>query len=250
MPRILRDSLRTFISSLLWPPAAREPANGITLSAIGTDQSESASATPAAFSAAVTSPESSPSCLWPPTAASSSARRSMPAAPAPETAWYEETTSSLRVHFRCRAPMAAIMVRVVQFGLEMMPSGRFFACSGFTSGTTNGTSGFIRNAPELSMATAPRSAAIGAQISETSSGTSNIAMSMPSKASGARATTVSSSPCTVIFLPAERGDAISRISPQMFSRLLMMSIMTVPTAPVAPTSARFGFRLIYRPVPA
>jgi len=49
----------------------------------------------------------------------------------------------------------------VQFGLLMMPLGRIRAASGFTSGTTNGTSGSIRNAPELSTATAPRAAAIG-----------------------------------------------------------------------------------------
>ena len=84
------------------------------------------------------------------------------------------------------------MVMVVQFGLEIIPSGRFLVCSGFTSGTTSGTWSFILKAPELSTATAPRSTAIGAQISDTSSGTSNIAISMPSNASGASSTTVSS----------------------------------------------------------
>ena len=83
---------------------------------------------------------------------------------------------------------------VVQFGFEMIPSGRFLVCSGFTSGTTSGTWSFILKAPELSTATAPRSTAIGAQTSEISSGTSNIAMSMPSNASGASSTTVSSWP--------------------------------------------------------
>ena len=72
----------------------------------------------------------------------------------------------------------------MQFGFEMMPFGRVKAASAFTSGTTSGTSGSIRNAPELSTAIAPRSAAIGAHCADTSSGTSNIAMSTPSKASG------------------------------------------------------------------
>jgi hypothetical protein len=90
--------------------------------------------------------------------------------------------------------MAAIMVSVVQFGLEIIPRGRFFACSGFTSGTTRGTSGSILNAPELSTATAPRSAAIGAQMADTSSGTSNIAISMPSNASAESSTTVTGFP--------------------------------------------------------
>jgi hypothetical protein len=36
----------------------------------------------------------------------------------------------------------------------------------------------------------------------------------------------------------------------MFSLELMMSIMTEPTAPVAPTSAMFGFDNYYLPDPA
>ena len=84
---------------------------------------------------------------------------------------------------------------------------------GLTSGTTSGTFLSMRKAPELSTTTAPRFAAIGAHSAEISSGTSNIAISMPSKASGESATTVSSSPRQVNFLPALRADAIRRISP-------------------------------------
>ena len=112
---------------------------------------------------------------------------------------------------------------------------------GFTSGTTNGTFGSIRNAPELSTTTAPRAAAIGAHSAETSSGTSNIATSMPSNASGERATTVSSSPRHINFLPALRAEAIRRISPHTSLRSDKMLSITVPTAPVAPTTARVGF---------
>ena len=132
----------------------------------------------------------------------------------------------------------------MQFGFEIIPLGRFLTCSGFTSGTTSGTSGSIRKAPELSTATAPREAAIGAHSFETSSGTSNIATSIPSNASGESATTVNSSPLQVSFFPALLADAINRISPQTFGRLESMSSMTVPTAPVAPTTASEGFRLI------
>ena len=138
------------------------------------------------------------------------------------------------------------MERVVQFGLEIIPFGRRFTSSGFTSGTTSGTSGSIRNAPELSTHTAPRDAAIGAHSAETSSGTSNIATSIPSKASGESAKTVSSSPRQINFLPALRAEAMSRISPHTFSRLLKISSITVPTAPVAPTTASDGFLLIDR----
>ena len=86
------------------------------------------------------------------------------------------------------------MVRVVQLGLEMIPFGLLFAISGLTSGTTSGTSGSIRKAAELSTTTTPFAAAIGPHSAEISSGTSNMAMSIPSKASGERATTVSSLP--------------------------------------------------------
>ena len=129
----------------------------------------------------------------------------------------------------------------MQFGFEIIPFGRFLVCSGFTSGTTRGTSGSIRNAPELSTTTAPRAAAIGPHSAETSSGTSNIATSTPSNASGVNATTVSSSPRQLNFFPALRAEAINLISPHTFSRLLKISSITVPTAPVAPTTARVGF---------
>jgi hypothetical protein len=137
--------------------------------------------------------------------------------------------------------MAAIIDSVVQLGLAMIPRGREPIAERLTSGTTSGTSGSIRNAPELSTATAPLAAAIGAHFRETSSGTSNMATSTPSKTSGASARTVSSAPRTVIRLPAERGEAISRTSPHGHDvRWLRMSIITEPTAPVAPTSASVG----------
>ena len=98
----------------------------------------------------------------------------------------------------------------------------------------------MRNAPELSTTTAPRDAAIGAHSAEISSGTSNMAISIPSNASGDNATTVSSSPRQINFFPALRADAIKRISPYTFLRVLKISSMTVPTAPVAPTTASEG----------
>ena len=136
------------------------------------------------------------------------------------------------------------MERVVQFGLEIIPRGRFLTSCGFTSGTTSGTSASMRKAPELSTTTAPREAAIGAHSAEISSGTSNIATSIPSKASGESATTVSSSSRQINFLPALRADAIKRIWPQTSVRSDKMPSITVPTAPVAPTTANDGFLLI------
>src|SRR5690348_13802257 len=136
--------------------------------------------------------------------------------------------------------MATISESVVQFGLAMMPLGRFAACSGLTSGTTSGTAGSMRNAPELSTATAPRAAATGAHAADTSSGTSNMATSTPSKTSSARATTSVCWPRTLRRRPADRGDATSRISPHTSSLVESRSSITVPTAPVAPTTAKTG----------
>ena len=48
----------------------------------------------------------------------------------------------------------------MQFGLEIIPFGRFLTSFGFTSGTTNGTFLSILKAPELSTTTAPRDAGV------------------------------------------------------------------------------------------
>ena len=115
MPRILRDSLRTFSSSDDQPPSRSEPAQGTTLSASGAGNGDSAGSPDSALR---TSPASTPSVRSPPTAASSSYSRSMPAWPAPEAAWYDATTSSRSPQRRCSAPIAAIIVSVVQLGLD------------------------------------------------------------------------------------------------------------------------------------
>src|SRR6202162_6748768 len=102
----------------------------------------------------------------------------------------------------------------------------------------------MRKKVELSTTIAPRETAIGAHSPAISSGVSNIAISIPSKASGEIGTTVSSTPRQNSFLPALRAEAISRISPYTSGRLLRISSITVPTAPVAPTTANDGFLLI------
>ena len=209
----------------------------MTLSASGAGNGDP-SGSPA--SASATSPARLPTSR-PATADSSACSRSMPGRPAPDAAWYDATTSASSPNSRCSAPITAIIDSVVQLGLAMIPLGRLAASSAFTSGTTSGTSGSIRKAPELSTATAPAAAAIGAHSALTSSGTSNSAMSTPSKTSGARARTTTSSPRTRSTLPAERAEATSRISDHgTLSRASMISIMVVPTAPVAPTIASTG----------
>src|SRR4051812_25043411 len=149
---------------------------------------------------------------------------------------------STKPYSACNAPRATIIDSVVQLGLAMMPLGRNLAAAALTSGTTSGTSGSIRNAAELSTTTAPRVAAIGAHCADTSSGTSNMATSTPSKTSSDRATTSTSSPRRCSRLPADRGEATRRISPHTFARVESRSSITVPTAPVAPTTARVGMR--------
>ena len=67
-----------------------------------------------------------------------------------------------------------------------------------------------------------------------------MATSTPSKASSDRATTSTCSPRTASLRPAERGEAIRRISPQMSACWDRIWSMTVPTAPVAPTTASVG----------
>ena len=129
---------------------------------------------------------------------------------------------------------------VVQLALLMMPRGRRRIASWLTSGTTSGTSRSIRNAAELSTTVAPRETATGAHSSDTSSGTSNIATSMPSKTSAFSSYTGSSWPRQDSDRPAERAEAISRISPHTSRRDDSSSRMTVPTEPVAPTTASEG----------
>ena len=108
-----------------------------------------------------------------------------------------------------------------------MPFGRLATCSGLTSGTTSGTSGSMRKAPELSTTAAPRAAATGPQCAETSSGTSNMATSTPSKTSADRACTSVWVPRTLSRRPAERGEATSRMSPHTSSLVESRSSITV-----------------------
>ena len=102
----------------------------------------------------------------------------------------------------------------------------------------------MRNAPLLSTAITPLAAAIGAHLAEISSGTSNIATSTPSKAASVNSSTTTSWPRTCKTLPAERAEASNLISPQTSGRVERRSSITVPTAPVAPTTASVGFFVI------
>src|SRR6185437_14711475 len=234
-PRILRVSLRTLSSSDDQPASRSEPVHGTTLRAIGAGNGPRSSPI-----ARRTLPGREPRLRSPVTRSIWSSSVSTPSLPAPDTAWYEASTSSVRPYSRCSGAIATIIASVVQFALAMIPLGRLRTCSGLISGTTSGTSGSMRNAPELSTATGPRAAAIGAHSADTSSGTSNIATSTPSNTSGASSRTATSWPRSETVLPADRFEATRRISPQTFLRDESSSHMTVPTAPVAPTTTKLG----------
>ena len=161
MPRILRDSLRTFSSSEDQPSSLREPAHGTTFSASGAGNGDV------------------PRQARPRRAPRRRRRRARPtslpatrrdlgvqpvdarAGPRPTPPGTTRRPAPRASNSRCSAPSAAIIDSVVQLGFAMIPLGRCAAASALTSGTTSGTSGSIRKAPELSTATAPRSAAIG-----------------------------------------------------------------------------------------
>ena len=67
---------------------------------------------------------------------------------------------------------------VVQLGLATMPLGRCARASAFTSGTTSGTSGSMRQAEELSITVAPACATTGARAREAVLPAENRAMSV------------------------------------------------------------------------
>ena len=94
------------------------------------------------------------------------------------------TCSRTRPAASCSGLSTGIAAIVVQFGLAMMPLGGSIASSGFTSETTSGTSGSIRQATELSTTTAPAAATRGAVASEAVLPLENRAMSSPAEVGG------------------------------------------------------------------
>jgi len=128
---------------------------------------------------------------------------------------------------------------VEQFGLAMM----FFlwkpvSAERLTSGTTSGTSGSIRNCEVLSITTQPAPAALGAYSAETLAPGENRPMSMPRKSKVARSwtSTVRSSP-NETRLPVERSDARATTSSTGNFRSCRICNISLPTLPVAPTTA-------------
>ncbi len=118
---------------------------------------------------------------------------------------------------------------VVQFGLAMMPFGRCRAASGFTSETTSGTSGSIRQAEELSITTGPCEATFSARALDVAPPAENRTMSRPVKSAVAASSTVTSVPCHGRVRPALRAEANSRSSSTGKFRSARISRITPPT---------------------
>ena len=111
---------------------------------------------------------------------------------------------------RCSGASAVTGIIVVQFGHDAMPFGMSRMSSGFTSATTSGTSGSMRNADDLSMTFAPAAAACGDHSIEIGSSTSTITRSRPSKQPGAQhLARRPRRPSNGSLRPSERGDAYS-----------------------------------------
>ncbi|MFT3772112.1 MAG: hypothetical protein QM820_42445 [Minicystis sp.] len=137
----------------------------------------------------------------------------------------------------CSGLSATTIWMVEQLGLAMMPLGRCSAASMFTSGTTSGTSGSMRQALELSITTAPRAAAAGPSSREADAPALKRAMSMPLKASGSARCTSISPPRKGSFCPADRAEASA--TTRFAGKCLASSVRSIsrPTTPVAPTTA-------------
>ena len=118
---------------------------------------------------------------------------------------------------------------VVQLGFAMIPFRAWRTAPGFTSLTTSGTSGSIRQAEELSTTTAPAAANRGASSFEVAPPAENSAMSRPDgSAVSASSTVISRSPHAIV-VPAERAEAKKRISATGNCRSSRMRRITAPT---------------------
>ena len=127
-------------------------------------------------------------------------------------------------------------VVVVEHDKDMMPLW-FFTSSGFTSGTISGTSGFRRNAEELSTNTAPEATMAGANFLAMSFSAAPSTMSTPWKASSRASSITTSSPLKRRVLPALLALARGFSFPTGKLRSCKILIISCPTAPVAPRTA-------------
>ena len=168
---------------------------------------------------------------------------SMAAAPAPEAAWYVDMVMRLIRRFWCRGHSGVAATMATQFGFAMMPLCLRIAPA-LISGTTSGTSVFMRKADELSTTTAPARTAAGAKRFDCAPPAENSAMSTPSRLASVSSCTAMSPPRNFIVLPAERAEASRRSSTSGNLRCSRHCMSSTPTAPVAPAMATTGFLML------
>ena len=123
-----------------------------------------------------------------------------------------------------------------QFGLATMEGPPARACP-FTSGTTSGIAGSMRNAVLLSTTSAPAAAARGPWIRASSAPVEKSATSSPRKSAFSSSSTSHSEPFQRTRVPAERRLAKSRSRSIGKPRCSRTRSISWPTAPVAPTTA-------------
>ena len=115
--------------------------------------------------------------------------------------------------------------------------------SGLTSGTTSGTSGSIRNAPELSTTTAPVAAAIGAHCGGDLVGHVEHRDVDAVEDLGRQRLDLDLLAAHAQQLAGRAGGGDEPdLAPDVLAGGDRISSITVPTAPVAPTTARVGLR--------
>src|SRR3990170_3067858 len=135
---------------------------------------------------------------------------------------------------------------VEQLGLAIIP--RFvyiLMASSFTSGTTSGISGAILKAPVLSITTQPALAAMGAKRSLTLPPAEKKPIWQLVNESSLRTCTVRLLPLYISAFPRERSEASSFSSLTGKALSSKIFIISLPTAPVAPTTATFHFFILH-----
>ena len=184
-PRIFRLSLRSFCSSSVSsvPSETIDPASGITSKAIVRTYlfgSGKFTEFPSYANAAMS---------WVIAASTWVFSSATPASPLPDTAWKVVTITRCNPANLSNALSTGIAAMVVQLGLAIMPFFAFLTSSGFTSLTTSGTSGSMRQAEELSITVAPEAANFGASSFEVPPPAEKIAMSIPERSAVAASST-------------------------------------------------------------
>src|SRR3989338_3022383 len=134
---------------------------------------------------------------------------------------------------------------VEQFGFAIIPL-CFLMASLFTSGTTSGIFGSILKALLLSITTAPDLTAFGAKSRLLEAPAEKRAMLIPLKESSVNLFTLVFFPLNSIYFPSDLSDANSFKLPTGKFLSSRIDTISLPTAPVAPTTATVYLFFIFQ----